>query len=253
MVTSPRLWPMPGIGIWIMGLLVFVFSSVQTNARAQQSGSGESVKKTLQQQNFPWYDSPKNEMIPVFRDKPPEPQELPKGTELSGPSMEGIARVLLWVFIIFLVVLIVAGLVWIGLPPPSKQVEVNQATTLVETDRLEALPETVRGKGDLLARARELVKAKAFSQAITFFHSWQLLQLDKLGRIELQKGKTNRQYLGELSSAPVELRKIFRDSTRLFEEAFYGHLPINEEEFLAVWDKQPFFEGKLVLTKGGRK
>lgn len=43
------------------------------------------------------------------------------------------------------------------------------------------------GKGDLLGRAMAFAKDGSFGDAITFFHSWQLLQLDRLAQIELQK------------------------------------------------------------------
>jgi hypothetical protein len=77
---------------------------------------------------------------------------------------------------------------------------------------------------------------------MTFYHSWQLTQLDRHGMIELQKGKTNRQYTAETKRSCPELVGLFRASIRLFEDAFFGHLEITRESFEEVWNQRAQFE-----------
>lgn len=227
----------------------------------EKESSKNQAKRAFVDQQFPWYNAQKGDLVPLFPTKIPPPP--PSRSEELNKSFEWVAiiRVVLWVLFALVIIGAIFALIWFGQRffDEAPLLEKTEATPEIESARLEALPEKVRGKGDLLERARDLAKAGAYAEAIAFLHGWQLIQLDKHGKIELQKGKTNRQYQGELSaalpgsaspgSASAELRTTFRDSTRLFEDAFYGHLPISEPEFQSVWSKIALFEKALPREK----
>ena len=52
----------------------------------------------------------------------------------------------------------------------------------------------------------------------------------------LAHGKTNGQYAAEVTAAAPALAPLFRRSSRLFEDAFFGELPVARADFLAVWE-----------------
>jgi hypothetical protein len=111
----------------------------------------------------------------------------------------------------------------------------------IDLEKLEALPEPTRGVQDLLGEAERLAAQASFGAAMTFYHSWQLLQLDKQQLIDVQKGKTNRQYSREVHLTRPELTNLFRKSVHLFEDAFFGSLPVSREDFQDVWDQRHRF------------
>lgn len=215
--------------------------------------TGSTTRKVFDKQSFPWYDSAKEEFVPIKGQKAPEKKKEETGTDpkLETGSSLSFGPIFFWTLLAILVIVVVVFLIrfdWAGL----KTEETGGKETLVEieTEKIAALPPAVRGKGDLLARAEELANRGLFGEAITFYHSWQLVRFDKLGHIELQSGKTNRAYMGELSGAPKDLRDIFRQSTRLFEDAFYGGLAIDGVAFESVWKNRARLESPLPSLKG---
>lgn len=201
--------------------------------------SGESAKTALRKKGFPWYDATKDSYKSL---KPKKPGDLPKYRvpRISIPFIQ----ILLWIVLGIIVALILAAVVqWLrhSVTPPVKETVVAPTAT-VSVEQLEALPQSARGVRDLLGEASRLAEIGAYGQALTFYHSWQLTQLDRHGMIELQKGKTNRQYLAESKRSCPELVGLFRDSIRLFEDAFFGHLEITRESFEEVWNQRTQFE-----------
>jgi hypothetical protein len=73
------------------------------------------------------------------------------------------------------------------------------APAAVRVADVEALPPPVRQHvGELLARAMQLYQEGRYSEAIVYLFSHVLVELDKNLMIRLARGKTKRQYLGEL-------------------------------------------------------
>ena len=59
-----------------------------------------------------------------------------------------------------------------------------------------------------------------YGEAIIYLFSYQLVRLDRSQLIRLAKGKTNRQYLGELQSASP-LKRMLAQSMSSFEDVFF--------------------------------
>jgi len=117
----------------------------------------------------------------------------------------------------------------------------------VDDDRLDALPEGARlAAGDLLGRAAAHAERGEFGRAMLFFYAWQLRELDARGALELARGKTNGQYAREVARAAPAAAGLFRRSGRLFEDAFFGSLPVVRDDFLAVWQERQLVAELLV-------
>ena len=101
----------------------------------------------------------------------------------------------------------------------------NSEKPIGAADRIDALPfpPPDAGRLDFLAEAERCRREGDFDRAIVFLFSYQLLRLDRHGRIHLTRGKTNRQYLREIFAAP--LRGLVEQTMFLCEAAFFGHRP----------------------------
>jgi hypothetical protein len=68
--------------------------------------------------------------------------------------------------------------------------------------------------------------------------------------IRLKKGKTNRQYLRELSGRR-ELSNYYSDVMLPFEASFFGDHEVESHQFQACWDELDQFEERLDAASGG--
>ena len=213
--------------------------------------TADKVRAALQKRAFPWYDATKD----TFRPLRPLKDVSKKSTDhqSSCADVSGLAPVLhalMWT----LLAVLIAGLLIVAIRT-ARNVELiadssaEPAAATVDLETLEALPEPTRGVRDLLGEAARLASQSSFGSAMTFYYSWQLVQLDQQQLIEVQKGKTNRQYSREVRAAKPELVGVFGQSMRLFEDAFFGNLPVTSEDFQQVWDQRDRFAFSLRRTR----
>ncbi len=114
-----------------------------------------------------------------------------------------------------------------------------------DVDRVEALPFQLQApKSDLLSEARRLYEAGNYKDAIIYFYSYQLVELDKHQLIRLTKGKTNRQYTAELRPR-MALRSIVTQTMLAFEDVFFGHHQLSKERFEVCWSQIEVFNREL--------
>ena len=114
-----------------------------------------------------------------------------------------------------------------------------------EIDRVEQLPFVVRRPGgDLLSEARALYEQGRYGEAMVYLYSYELVQLDRHQHIHLAKGKTNRQYLREIRSAPT-LRSVLHRSMIAFEDFFFGRHDLDRLRFEECWQRLDEFHGAL--------
>lgn len=205
----------------------------------------EAAKTSLKNRSFPWYDSTADRYKPL---RPP--RELPEFNWLPSLNLSLLAplvKILMWTMlaalVVILLVVILRSLLNLDWIPESSQTP-GEATVQMET--LEALPEPARGVSDLLGEATRLAAESSYGLAIIFYYSWQLVQLNQRQLIEVQKGKTNRQYAREVQANVPVLLDLFRKSTRLFEDAFFGDLPVSQQDFQEVWDQRDKLTRRIV-------
>lgn len=167
---------------------------------------------------------------------------LPRLPSLSLPSLDlgNVGWILMVTLFVVAVLVVVYLVVRYGLADrdrPDVAADDGPAVESLDEERLAALPAGARlAGGDLLARAAAHAERGEFERAMVFFHAWQLVELDRRGGLALARGKTNGQYIAEVTAAAPAISSLFRRSSRLFEDAFFGDLPVPRADFLAVWE-----------------
>ena len=109
-------------------------------------------------------------------------------------------------------------------------------------DHVESLPVPLaRGRTDLLAEARRCYECGDYAQAIVYYFSYQLVQLDKRHLIRLGRGKTNRQYLREVGPSRG-LHALLEQTMTAFEEVYFGRRALDRAGFESCWSRLEEFE-----------
>lgn len=222
----------------------------------------ESAQKALRTQ--PWYDSESDGLKPI---------ELPEGEDVERADWRGVKRpewdwstswnwggiaagwlgeilkLMGWVALIA-----VLGLVGYVLVKAFMDLEATTATSgsggeleeqLTHEQRVENLPVQLRQKkGDFLQIAHEAYEAGNYRDAIIYLFSYRLIQLDRVGCIRLAKGKTNRQYLMEMTRTN-DLQKILGQTMVSFEDVFFGKHDLTRERFENCWSRNEQFKSLL--------
>jgi hypothetical protein len=152
--------------------------------------------------------------------------------------MDALAWIVLGLLLVALVALIVrAYLLRSQLRPNSMRRGADQDQATIDVDRVEKLPFPVRRpQSDLLGEARRHYEAGDYVEAIIYLFSYQLVHLDKHDLVRLAKGKTNRQYLGEVRSHR-DIMRIVSETMYAFEDVFFGRHEIDRDRFELCWNQ----------------
>ena len=135
------------------------------------------------------------------------------------------------------VLLLVGLMVWIFM---NSRIEIGSDEISARPDR--SLAESIRHlpfemdvkQGDFRQQAQASYQAGDFRMALVFLFSHVLVTLDQAKLVRLKKGKTNRQYLRELSPSRP-LVKYYGDVMVPFEQTFFGDYPVTKEVFESCW------------------
>lgn len=252
--------------VWF--LLCMIWLHVATGTTCAQTPEADPVKKSLEDQSFPWYDKEKETEKPVSIVADPDETgqrdskwlgsgnwQSKQNTRTIRPFSTGLGtvfQVIIWIA----VALGLLGLSYIVIVAfmklDAKNVlgggdeEVEEEE--VDRTRIENLPFQVkRPNANLLAEAQACYDRGEYNDAIIYLYSHQLIELDKRQAIHLTKGKTNRQYVRELRERP-KLSNILESSVLLFEEAFFGRHSITRNQIDRCWNQLPDFQRELGLV-----
>jgi hypothetical protein len=196
--------------------------------------------------SYPWYDSASDSLHRIELPPPRQPSNF------DWQTLFEVIRVLGWVVLAG----VLATLAWLLIRAYlERERRAAQASTqehrrrgLSEVDRVTALPFQVkRPESDLLAEARRHYEQGDYSEAIVYFYSYQLVELDKAQMIRLARGKTNRQYVREARAAS-QVGDLLRQTMTLFEASFFGHHAIDKTQFETCWSRLDEFEIQLTLA-----
>lgn len=215
----------------------------------------EGAKSSLAKRGFPWYDESKDDFRTLVPPKDYDWDWLPdwlknrdSSSRDSAAPLAGVFTALMWTFFALLLAFVVALLIhYLRTYRPDSGGDKPGHDAKITVGQLDALPAAVRQYGDFLAEAQRCLDADDLQGAIVFFYSYQLLALDRAGRLLLAKGKTNRRYVREVQKAEPRLLDVFRRSVALFERAFFGKLPISSDAFRELWQKRDLF---LAMMEG---
>lgn len=221
--------------------IALALAGIGVDADPASSKDLEDARASLRGGAFPWYDSATDSERALI---PPKRKEIKESRrDIQLPVSSGIAPGFLYV----LIGVVVVGLIYFlirnfDLFQWNKEEAAGEQAREVEIDRIEALPMQVRRVNDFLAEAKKCVERDDLEEAMIYLYSYQLITLDKAGAIHLAKGKTNRTYLRELKKKIASLIDYMTISIRLFEETFFGKLPIDRDSFFRVWNELSEFE-----------
>jgi hypothetical protein len=116
----------------------------------------------------------------------------------------------------------------------------------LEADRIEHLPFDVRRpQSDLLAESRRLYEQGEYSQAVIYYFSYLLVELDRRQVIRLTRGKTNRQYLREVRRQRQEVAGLVERTMVAFEDVFFGDHELERSRFESCWSGLEDFQKQL--------
>ena len=101
--------------------------------------------------------------------------------------------------------------------------------------------------GDFRQQAQSAYTAGDFRKALIFLFSHVLVTLDQQKLVRLKKGKTNRQYLRELSPNPP-LTGYYGDVMVPFEQTFFGDYPITKDIFEGCWQGLDEFQRSVTAA-----
>jgi len=156
----------------------------------------------------------------------------------------GLVEIIFWGILAVLVIGVIGLIVWAiinreqtnndpGLP--------SRPSDLSEEQRLEELPVQLDPAfQNLLDRVRECYDNGDYNQAIIYLFSYKLIQLDKKHLIRLTRGKTNHQYLREVTGHN-QLQDTLRLTVRAFEDVFFGNHDLTKSRFQQCWDNVDIF------------
>jgi hypothetical protein len=244
--------------IVLSSMLLVGDACAQDAAEAEQAveAGGQSLRESGR---YPWYDAAQDGVKPIPLASSGEADSDNRNSKWTAqpsaatpgrmPRISFLGGLLNWVGVTLLIVFL-ALIAWlIAKAFLRDEISEGVARKVIETsrdvDRVEALPFKLRKPtGNFLDEARRLYEAGDYSEAIIYFFSYQLVELDRQHLIRLAKGKTNRQYLREVRQRP-NLQAILGITIVAFEDAFFGRKTLTREQFERCWSRLGEFQAEL--------
>ncbi len=214
---------------------------------AVQSGRDALTERA----NFPWYDEDSDSIRRIdvrtpkepaahrnstWQAKPYQPKAASSRPTVRRSFLGGLVQTVVWGGLLCLLAILIALLVRAFInaePVRNEQVVPDEPRS--EEDLIENLPFDVgRPQTNLLSEARRHYEQGAYGEAIIYLFSYQLVRLDQHHLIRVTRGKTNRQYLGELVSRPG-LHAMLGRTMVAFEDVFFGEHVLDRKRFEDCW------------------
>lgn len=241
-----------------MGLVAPLFFSAQALAQTlPEENAVESARESLGgAADFPWYDKQADDLRRIdvkapadLKNRKSKWEAAPAPTWSMPDWLATMFEVLGWTLVVAAIATVIYLLVRAFLFAEQKSAQVSSSgegtPTAGDVARVESLPfQLKRPQSDLLAEARRLYEAGNFSDAIIYYYSYLLVELDKHQFIRLAKGKTNRQYLREVRRRN-ELWDLLQRTMISFEDVFFGHHALARSQFEACWSGLDMFQRHL--------
>ena len=247
-------------------LLLFLSCGLSI-AGAQHDLDNSDVKRSIKTGNYPWYNEVSD--TPNFQTEFPvsnEAETKKRNSVRKSKANAGVAPVAgtmgMWgvigwlVSIGLIVALAIGAVIWLLLKMEpggvNRYQDDEKDNVSFGSDRIEQLPfDVANTKGDFLSAAEQAANAGRYGEAMTNLFSHVLLTLDKHGKVRLKRGKTNRQYSGELTPHQ-NLKPYYERVMVFFESTFFGRHDIEKHQFELCWNELPKFQQELQNSSGGR-
>ena len=233
----------------------------------------ESGREALRNGDFPWYDATLDDSKTIQIDNPPLPASQNRNnvatyippvrpptagggwwanlwSSLFSGTYYGLS-IFMWILIAIGVVLAIALFAWLATKMEvfkGKMANEDLDGDAHEPERIKELPFELQTKaGDLREQALAAFEAGNVRLAMVLLFSHVLLLLDRRKLIRLRRGKTNRQYLREVS-AHNQLAEYYQQVMVPFEETFFGDHALEKQIFENCWAQLDAFHTTLNQT-----
>lgn len=227
--------------------------------------------------DLPWYDAESRQVRPLgikLREDVTDPERnqvapfKPKSTNSTttttnplfgagggagangGAALGSILSILMWGVAGIVAIALLAALIYYFVKAPARQEEEELIPQRTMAESIEQLPFDieVNQKGDFRSMAYQFYQQGDLRRATILLFSHVLVSLDQKGFIRLKKGKTNRQYLRELSPYQ-QLGRYYGQVMVRFEEAFFGDREIRQPDFESCWNGLEAFQAGIEKTQ----
>jgi hypothetical protein len=230
-------------------------------AQAEQDPSVEAARRALDKwqwpPRYPWYDSAHDAVARIDVSEPWYAKwnldwlrdwfDFGGFRLFSMSSFQWVAWIAIALLIGLVVYLLIRAYRRGESPATAGRARAGTSDAADDRRRVEALPLDGRKRSDFLTEAARYYEQGNYAEAIIYLFSHQLVELDKHELIHLTKGKTNRQYLRELSRR-LSLRRLMEQTTIAFEDVFFGNHPLDRARFESCWSRLDEFN-TLVAEK----
>jgi len=250
-----RLW-----AVALLGILAAVAGSSRAYALTDEEAVEAGRKRLSRSGAYPWYSAADDDVRRVDVAPPPPPPRA-GNWEATVPTIapptpaftiwDVLGKVLLALGFALLIGLLALVVWWMmrafleGESVADTSMKRAVIGTDDDVDRVDALPFKVRRpRGDLLDEARRQYEAGNYNEAIIYFYSYLLVELDKSQLIRLTRGKTNRQYLREVRRR-ASLFELLEMTMIAFEDVFFGHHSLGRERFESCFRRLDEFETQI--------
>ncbi|WP_186776191.1 DUF4129 domain-containing protein [Rubripirellula reticaptiva] len=231
-----------------------------------------------------WFDSDKQSLIPVDVDPElddsvnrdsrwlPKPEKVAKPKTPTTPTTNTgngglfgtgwtLANVLGWGLLATLFALAIAIILFamnkaeidLTANPSTRCGSVANNNTPDEQmiQRMKHLPAELRRTDvNLRTEAERLMNENLFDQAIILLFGHQLLLLDRVGMLRLNRGKTNRKYLRETREINPKTSTALQETVDAFERSYFGRHEITASEFAELWKSNRDLESSIQVDQG---
>lgn len=268
--------------IAVLGLIVVSFATTlmaQTDASAPATTSPTEGVLT----DSAWYDADAEQIVPIHvtpvtddsmnrnsrwlpqAKKVAKPATAPAtggGGGTGGAGLFGTGLTIGNLFGWMLLIAVVAGAVALLLFTMSKteldltnKKGTKSADLLKSTDeqtleRMKHLPAELRRTDvNLRSEAERLMGEGEYDQAIILLFGHQLLLLDRVGMLRLNRGKTNRRYVRETRRADPACAKRLKATVHAFERSYFGRHSITAPQFEQLWKSNEELERAIEIRR----
>ena len=178
---------------------------------------------------------------------------LPPTTGIFGSGLT-FGNLLGWLMLIILITFAVGLLVYAiskteieaSPNPRGKAKHLSQTPDEQTIERMKHLPAELRRTDvNLRSEAERLMRNGNYDQAIILLFGHQLLLLDHVGMLRLNRGKTNRKYVRETRAADPNSAKRLVATVTAFERSYFGRHTIDQREFAELWDSNEKLEAEI--------
>ncbi len=195
------------------------------------------IQEKLRDQNAGWYNTQQDQIQRTSI-------SIDTRNDQEGSGATGLYDLLL-MFIYGIIIALVIYLVYVFISTfvrhkeiVQEQSRINDGANHVKSIQVSDLPfQTQTPIDNPRAALDNAYQQKDWAHVVIFALLLLLTEFHKSQLLHLRRGKTNRSYLREMRSAPKEFQRTLQLSVQLFEQSFFGHVDIANNQVQQLYKR----------------